>query len=373
MTEVRDSAGVLIVENSTRAGYELTEWRLSQTPGVTIGVIDGDPRYQLYHVSSAVRLKTGHIVIANAGTNELRFYDASGRFIRSVGGTGGGPGEFRELGSVVRFGEDSLVTWDWRLGRLSFFDNRGDFGRSVNLAESAGITFYRLAGASDDGRVLLHARKLYGLPEGLYRDSVAYVMVSGDGETVDTVGYFPGEETYVHRMGQGYAGMPAPFGRSTQTALWRDRFFVGTQDSYEIRVHSIGGDLRSFVRALWPATSITSDDIARYQEEQLDNASTARWRGELEKIFQSVEFPKTMPAYGSLVVDFDGNLWLQDYPSPGAETVRWAVFDREGRLAATVNMPGCFRPFDIGIDYVLGCSTDPMGVEFVNLYALQRE
>jgi hypothetical protein len=372
VTEVRDSAGVLIVENSVAAGHEVAEWRLSRATVVAIGVIAGDARYQLYRVSSAFRLKADQIVIANAGTDELRFYETSGRFVRGVGGRGDGPGEFRELGSVMRFGEDSLVAWDSRLGRLSFFDNRGNFGRSVNLAEEAGITSYSSVGVSDDGRVLLHARKLYGLPEGLHRDSVVYVLVSPEGEMVDTVGYFPDEETYVHRMGQGYSGMLAPFGRSTQTALWHDRLFVGTQDSYEIRVHSMDGDLRSLIRVSRPLTRVTTDDIARYQDEKLDNASTARWRRELEKIFRSVEFPTTMPAYAGIVVDADGNLWVQDYLSPRGVSVRWSVFDGAGRLAATVNMPERFTPLDIGPDYVLGCWTDPMGVEFVKLYGLQR-
>jgi hypothetical protein len=38
-----------------------------------------------------VRLSAGHIVVADMQTNLMHFYDATGRWLKSVGGTGEGP------------------------------------------------------------------------------------------------------------------------------------------------------------------------------------------------------------------------------------------------------------------------------------------
>src|SRR5688572_1324263 len=75
---VRDSAGVSIVENvldDRTAACAVSE------PSLTIGVTDGPPEYQFYRTFGARRLSDGRIAVVNQGTQELRFYDASGVFL----------------------------------------------------------------------------------------------------------------------------------------------------------------------------------------------------------------------------------------------------------------------------------------------------
>jgi hypothetical protein len=105
----RDSAGVTIVENRRGAWGRRDSWRLSQTPLLDIGVCEGDPSYELFDAHSSVRLTDGTIVVANGGTQELRWYDATGTFVRSVGRSGGGPGEFTSLDDIALLGGDSVA------------------------------------------------------------------------------------------------------------------------------------------------------------------------------------------------------------------------------------------------------------------------
>jgi hypothetical protein len=90
-SSARDSAGVTIVENTRPTWQAGDSWLVPETARVTIGVIGGDPAYELFRPRAAFRLSDGRIVIANSGTQELRYYDASGRHVMSVGGRGGGP------------------------------------------------------------------------------------------------------------------------------------------------------------------------------------------------------------------------------------------------------------------------------------------
>src|SRR5690606_16795253 len=96
---VRDSAGIALGEDTAAVWPEGGGWHLSPEPLVEIGVLDGAPEDQLFRVVGARRLGDGRIVVANSGTHELRFYDAQGRHLRSVGREGEGPGEFRGLGA----------------------------------------------------------------------------------------------------------------------------------------------------------------------------------------------------------------------------------------------------------------------------------
>ena len=84
-SEVRDSAGVTIVENARPTTGSRLGWRVGEAPAVSIGTLEGDEVYQLYAVEDAARLSDGRIAIANGGTGEIRFFSAAGRSSRPSG------------------------------------------------------------------------------------------------------------------------------------------------------------------------------------------------------------------------------------------------------------------------------------------------
>ena len=127
---VRDSAGVRIVENSRPLWQPGEEWRLSPDPVVDIGGGDMEED-QLFRVVGALRLSDDRVIVANGGTNEIRFYGPGGAFLSASGGEGEGPGEFRGLDAIRRLRGDSLFARDGRLYRGSVFDGQGRFIRAV--------------------------------------------------------------------------------------------------------------------------------------------------------------------------------------------------------------------------------------------------
>jgi len=109
------------------------QWSLSELPLLEIGVFEGDPAYELHEAGSSVRLPGGEIVVANTGSQEIRFYSPDGSHIRSVGGEGSGPTEFRWPSRIWHWGVDSLRVWDEWLRRFSFMDSQGTVARIERL------------------------------------------------------------------------------------------------------------------------------------------------------------------------------------------------------------------------------------------------
>src|SRR5690606_18121351 len=109
---------------------EPPRWTLSAEPVVQIGVVEGDPRYQLFNAFSSTRLDDGRIAVLNAGSQELRFYGADGRFLDAVGRKGGGPGEFVMPRRLYRVGRDSLMIYDYGNARFSIHTLDGTFVRN---------------------------------------------------------------------------------------------------------------------------------------------------------------------------------------------------------------------------------------------------
>ena len=122
---IRDSAGVRIVENPRPPADTRLGWEVGTEPAVSIGALEGEEPYLLDRVRGALTLADGRIVVADIGSNELRVFDAWGRYQSTWGGTGDGPGEFENLLGFDRWPGDSLITWFAQGRRLTVFDNRG--------------------------------------------------------------------------------------------------------------------------------------------------------------------------------------------------------------------------------------------------------
>ena len=56
-----------------------------------------------------------------------------------------------------------------------------------------------------------------------------------------------------------------------------------------------------------------------------------------------------------------------DRPAP-----LWTVFDADGRALGFVETPDELEVYEVGADYLLGRATDDMGVQSVQVWALER-
>lgn len=63
---------------------------------------------------------------------------------------------------------------------------------------------------------------------------------------------------------------------------------------------------------------------------------------------------------------------MEEYSSPSQDRSLWTVFDSQGRVQGFVEMPAEVEVYEIGVDYVLGKTTDELEVERVRLWPLDR-
>jgi len=341
-------------------------------PTVEIGLLEGDEAYQLSQVQSARRLSDGRIVIANGGTQNLRFFDATGAHQASVGREGEGPGEFKRLGPLSVLPGDSLAAYDWNLRRVSYFGPDGTFVRSVTLDFPAG--FPTPIGQFADGAWLC-TRGFVFAPSGdmseIVRDTVPMLVFEPSGALRDSIGLFPAPEYYVRSSRNNAFATSLPFGRTTEVVVSGDRFYAGHTERYEIVRYSSAGVPDLILRLDRPPAPIAPDDLARYKAEQMEDAD-ASFRQQTARNLEEMPYPATYPAFADVVTDAEGNLWVLDYPRPGNDERRWTVFSAEGHAVGTVVTPPALRVLEIGSDYLLGVRQDDLDVEYVRLYRLDR-
>ncbi len=366
---VTDSAGVEIVTSAEPVWQAGNAWTADPAPAVSIGAFEGEPEYELYRVSGATRLADGTIAVLNSGSFELRFYDESGDFIRSVGAEGEGPGEFR--GSSKLFNHrDSLLVWDFRLKRLSVFAPAGEFVRSFSLSGSGRSQH----GSELVGGALLTTTATVYTPSsegGIHRDTSVYLMVSLDGDSLSSLGRFPDAERFVRLSGDGMTVMSLILGRTTRRASYGDQLFVGTNESYAIDIYDWDGRFVRSIRRDVPPVSVTDEMFTREVEQRLA-AMPARFRANIETMYEVMPQVDVLPFYAALQVDADGNLWVRNYSMESEPANEWSVFDRRGIWLGDVTLPIGLTVYEIGSDYVLGSWQDEIEVEHVRIHALER-
>ena len=377
-SEVRDSAGIRIVENVRPPDGTRLGWQVDSVPLLSIGALEAEDPYLLHQVRDATRLSDGRIVVANRGSQELRVFGTSGVHLDTWGGEGEGPGEFNSLVAVAGWQGDSVIAWYSQRVRLSVFDRDGNFGRTM-IPGDPGDGRDTPAEVSADGTILVSRSGPGGgtIGDGRRRGERLYDVANAEGVLTASMEASPGSESYLSTSGNMMRMMTLPFFRSAHTAVWAGRFVVAPNDGYEIRAFGPNGALDLVVRREHALVVPTPAHLDAYIERQV----TARPPGEqaerrrsLREQLADVPMPETFPAFDQILADALGNLWIQEYDLPGQERPDplWTVFDEEGRVLGFVETPSGLRIYEIGDDYILGRATDDLGVEYVQMWSLER-
>jgi hypothetical protein len=371
---VRDSAGVEIVENGRPAWEEddATPWRVAEEAVLRIGVMDGDPQYAFGSVAGAVRLPDGGIAVGDAGAQEVRFFGSDGTHLRTVGGTGGGPGEFTGLAAMGPTTDGGLWLYDFPLRRVTRLDGSGDVVAVAQLPPEPAML--NAVGMLADGSLVL--RQLWGAravagaaATGLRRDDVAYVRFGGG--PLDTLALVPGREVYVADQGGRGVMMTPLFPHSSVGAVRGDRLVIGSQDRFELDEYGPDGQLVRRIRLPAPDLGVEPGDVEEYIDRYVRAVEPERRPG-IRAMLESLPAPATRPAHGSLLADRLGHLWVAEWTVFGEVPDRWNVVGPEGRWLGVVELPDGFSPLDIGPDWVVGVARDELDVEYVMAYPLER-
>lgn len=375
---IRDSAGIRIVENRAPRWTQGTGWKVDPSPILSIGS-ESDSGEQFGQIQDVLRLADGGLIVAEGSTAELRVYTDSGRYLRSIGRRGEGPGEFIGLGLVRTYRGDSLLAYDYQLRRISIFDRDGRFGRAVNLHPPDG-TFPDIEGATLDGGFIGLSNEFPSgaIKSGTVRNPMRLFRFGPEGELVDTLGAFPGYETGIYNETNGNNHMrisfTIPFGHQTSVAVRPAETLVGANDSYEIRTYDAQGDIRRILRREIPPVPVTKQMIetVNAEEDAQNPRPDPASRERVAKLRAVIVYPRTLPAFRDFHVDDSGYLWVRSFNAPGDSIPRFTVFDSTGQMLGDVEAPRHFEVTGIGAEYLLGIWKDDNEVQHVRMYAIRK-
>lgn len=382
LSVVRDSAGIAIVENTSPADSAAYAWWTVEGPDADMGRPDGADGQDLFRVAAAVRLADGGYVVADGGSSELRFFDATGAFVRRAGRSGEGPGEFRSPSWLANPLPDSLYAFDRALVRVSVFDTAGAFVRDFPFGDPGnGATLIgRLPDGSFLGRPVINLRAGPGdaLPQGRQQPDILIARFDADGSLTDTLGLFPGPERFIDVQRSGSTitsiNVMAPlFGRSPDYEIVGDDLYAGDQAAPEIRVYGADGALQRILRTGVEPEPVTEALREAKADRMTENVPQEVREGLRAGLLSTQTSDGTVPPYDALIASRTGELWVADYDDGVRPRGRWTVYAPDGRALARIALPDRFVPLDVGADWLLGREPDELDIEHVRLYRIVRD
>ena len=223
-------------------------------------------------------------------------------------------------------------------------------------------------------------------PTGLDRPSIDFFLLDGDGSPRAELGTHPGAEEFQYNHESASSPFnfwmhDPPFQQSVVWGAWDGLAIVSNTDRYEIRAYAADGSLARIVRRDHQVRTPTEADLERFKADRLDGITDADFRQMMILVLDALPLPSSFPAFTpieryelGIEVDALDYLWIREYtlPGDGRDRPLWTVFDPDGIVQGFIETPAGLVIYEIGEDYILGKAFDELGVEYVQLWPLDR-
>lgn len=365
------AAAQVVVENTLESAWTTTPaWTLEEDLRIW-----GPPGGYLALVIAVAADSRDNIYILDYITQEIYVFDSEGEFLRTLGGQGQGPGEFRDaLGPAIARG-DTLWVADQRAPRYSIFAPDGTFIGTRVRRGSWGMITERCTIAPDGSYMEWWTRLPKEERSGDLSDIdlIHYhpIRVLFDGNTQDTLPYleFIPQMTDLPSLG---IRRPVMLGPSLKRVLGcRDDVWFANGGEYRVHRRSLAGDT---------TVVFTLEGVRPAAVDEAD-------RDEVRAIFERRPNPVLMaehlralpehkPVIAGLFVDGAGHVFVVPETSRVDAGTAIDVFREDGVFLGRVAVPEAVNidatKAYATADYLLFAGEDEAGTPYVTRLRIRR-
>lgn len=273
--------------------------------------------FTFQNISGVVADKEGNIYILDSGQFCIHIFNVSGEYLRSIGGEGQGPGEFKDMADF-HINPNGLITiYDFINNRITFLNKEGKF-ISSKMCEG---TIYYSYSIDNDAYIILREAFQKG------KDILELVQTKLDktNELIYDGNFHKLHTTVVNNTEQPLRLGPASICQSNKQGIVAHT----TGKKYVIEFYNLDG--MKFKEIIWPSyrpLKVTDKD----KKDVLQNLI------HLPEYFRNnIAFSKTKNIFKALRFDESGNLWaireMED------NQLFADVFNKNSKYIAEVHIP----------------------------------
>lgn len=278
------------------------------------------------------------VYLSDPREQKVHVFGPDGRHVKTLGGSGGGPGEFRSL-FFVQVENGFLYVYDSSQEMVSLFDpSSHDYLRRID------VSTYKDVEELPPGRPAI----LQVQPGGDYW--VTFMPTFDMNSDEDTIPdswvsvYRPSEERYakhqvlqfksteriIQRMGGGMTVAIASYLGTPLLSMMDDLLVHAWSKDFLIRFYDSEGAYKKAFYYPYQHVPLTQSDIRTITEDRPEQIR--------DLLRDNDKIPETWPAMRFMVADDEGRLWISTF-TEDPEIYNWWVIGRDGRRIATFDWP----------------------------------
>lgn len=363
---------------------------VTATRELSIGSVD-DPQLAFTWFRSLEVGPDGTIFTLHPQEHTIRVHDSTGRFVRTIGREGKGPGEFSNAHAMGLLGD---TLWVLDRNRFIYFDLDGQVLGSrtipIDLGTDMAHSPPRPMGLLSDGSIAGRSPDWSHLVASGEITSTAVLHLDTTSAVLDTIVAYslvnsiweigkPNSSRGVHF----YQAQPFSDGPLVTVSQHVPRVVIvdrhaptGAEDPvFGVTALSLDGDTlfsRAFGYEPMEIDQRTVDSLVDATVKQLSRAPDAPAEGRLaEWARASLYVPKYRPPVTQLVVGRDGSIWLAAERTDPV-TITWRVLSPAGDAVGIVKLPARFSPMLVDGEHVWGAQYDEFDIPYIVRYRIAR-
>lgn len=264
----------------------------------------------------------------------------------SIGRDGSGPGEFRSLLKVYIDEKDQIFALDVNQGRNTIFVENNNFWEIGQIFTIEGQR-YGIERADFDGNVVLRQSPpqypepgAFWFKHELAKGNLSSGLIDQNVLTIKDMGFLYSSDGTLQRI---------PFGRTTVVStdtkgnvylVWNEKFVMAKYNAKMEFIDSLSVHI--------PNQSISTEESRNAMERVGNNfRSLAR-----------EHIPETKPVINNMIVDINGNIWLQTFDSP-----EYLVLDHGGTPLKSFDLDDKHRLVHVDAQRIYSLKLDNEGYQ----------
>jgi hypothetical protein len=284
---------------------------------LSIGVADGTEEYILGEIGDVALGRDGSLYVYDGQVPIVRHYDANGKFLRSIGRRGSGPGEYRSVSGIATTPDGRLLVWDTGNWRVNVYAASGDFVTqwlTPSGMSGGGTAQYSRALMVDSAGRVVTRKQVFNIRDIENRPTL-WLRFRPDGTPLDTIHEppMPDPGRLVARADRVSTTNGVPFAPKRLMTMSPLGYLVtGYPNRYAFEMHQPGHSLVSVRR------DVKADQVTRAERREARERIEERMRQtDPAWSWNGPDIPDTKPLYHTINMGLDGRVWIGLTPEAG--------------------------------------------------------
>lgn len=333
---IEEVDGVKVIKNPNEPLYGNVTFDLEED--LSIGN-EEDDNFMFHRPGMPIVDSEGNIFVLDRGNYRIQKYGSNGKYLKSIGRHGQGPGEFERPSYLYLDHSDNIYVGDGR--HIDVFDKNGIFKKTF---KSTGYEFH--LGITKEGNIFAQIDFLI-TPE---RGTQEIAIINPKGDKIKTIVSFPIEKSPPLRGALNFY-VSNPYHPSLYACFLNGEYCVyGYSSEYRLFMVTSSGVIACIIENDELGEVFTVKEKDELLDRKMKELKQSRFRSKLSRseVKRVYKFPKYKPFFNSILIDDKDRIYAKRFhlPTDKDKTPIFDLFSKEGYYLYKIKIPLYRLPFN---------------------------